>query len=332
MRLTITDIARKAGVSKTTVSRVLNHRPDVDQETRKKILSIIEEFNYSPSFTAKSLSTGKRNLIGLIVPSLSSYFSLEIIRGVAEGIADTQYELVLYTTGLSQHNQQIYLRAIRNDLVDGIIIVLPRDGKENYLRSTHDIPFIAVDYSDTVEKHPSITVTNVTAAYEGTKYLINLGHRRIGHITGLMDLGCSRDRLEGFLEAMGEARIEVDQSLIANGDFTRLSGELIARDWLQRKDRPTAIFAANDETAFGVMDVAEEFGIKVPSELSVLGFDDNYEARLRKPALTTIKQPLFEMGIQAANGIIQLMNNQSFKSQKLDTEFVIRESCTTPSI
>lgn len=331
MKLTISDIARKAGVSKTTVSRVLNHRPDVDEETRKKILKIIEEFNYSPSYTAKSLSTGKRNLIGLIVPSLSSFFSLEIIRGVAEGISDTQYELVLYTTGLSKYNEQIYLRAIRNDLVDGIIVVLPRDQKESYLRSVHEIPIIAVDYSGIEIQYPRITATNVMGAYEGTKYLIDLGHKRIGFITGLMDLGCSQDRFQGFIQAMNEVDYDIDKSLIGNGSFTRASGELLAKEWLSQKETPTAIFASNDEMALGVMDVAESLGIAIPSELSVLGFDDINEARLRRPGLTTIKQPLFEMGNQAANGIISLLDGHTIQSQVLETQLVIRESCAPPN-
>jgi len=330
MKLTISDIARKAGVSKTTVSRVLNHRPDVDEETRKKILKIIEEFNYSPSYSAISLSTGKRNLIGLIVPSLSSFFSLEIIRGVAEGISDTQYELVLYTTGLSKYNEQIYLRAIRNDLVDGIIVVLPRDQKENYLRSIHEIPIIAVDYSGIEIQYPRITATNAMGAYEGTKYLIDLGHKRIGFITGLMDLGCSQDRLQGFIQAMDEADYDIDKLLIGSGSFTRASGELLAKEWLSRNEKPTAIFASNDEMALGVMDVAESLGITIPSELSVLGFDDINEARMRRPGLTTIKQPLFEMGNQAAIGIVDLLDGRKIQSIVLETQLVIRESCAPP--
>lgn len=330
MKLTISDIARKAGVSKTTVSRVLNNRPDVDEDTRKNILKIIEELKYVPSHTAKCLSTGKRNLIGLIVPSLSSYFSLEIIRGIAEGITDTRYELVLYTTGLSEYNEQIYSRAIQGDLVDGIIVVLPRDHKENYLQSSHEIPIIAVDYSGIEFQYPRITATNVMGAYEGTKYLISLGHRQIGFITGLMDLGCSQERLQGFNQAMNEAGLEVDQSLIGNGDFTRLSGELLAKEWLSSSKKPTAIFCSNDEMALGVLDVAEQRHIRVPSELSIMGFDDINEARLRKPSLTTIKQPLFEMGNRAALGLINLMSGNTIQSETLETQLITRESCAPP--
>lgn len=332
MKMTISDIARKAGVSKTTVSRVLNHRPDVDEETRSKILSIIEEFSYSPSYTAKCLSTGRRNLIGLIVPSLSSYFSLEIIRGVAEGISDTQYELVLYTTGLSEQNEKLYLRAIRNDLVDGIILVLPRDQKENYLRSVHETPIVTVDYSGIDIPYPRITATNVKGAYEGTKYLIGLGHKHIGFITGLMDLGCSQDRLLGYTRAMEEAGLNINHTFVGNGNFTRVSGELIAEQWLSRKEKPTAIFCSNDEMALGVMEVAAKFGIKIPAQLSVLGFDDINEAKLRKPALTTIRQPLFEMGNQAAVGMINLLAGEAITSQMLETQLVIRDSCSSANL
>lgn len=331
-RLTISDIARKAGVSKTTVSRVLNNRPDVDEETRFKIRNIIEELNYSPSYTAKSLSTGKRNLIGLIVPSLSSYFSLAIIRGVAEGIADTQYELVLYTTGLSEYNQQIYTRAIRNDLVDGIILVLPRDHKENYLMAKHEIPMVVVDYSGIDVIYPSITVTNEKGAYEATNYLIDLGHKKIGFITGLMDLGCSKDRYQGFKRAMAEKGLTIDQDFVGAGNFTRVSGELIGMDWLQQKDRPSAIFASNDDMVFGVMEAAEKLGLSIPSQLSIIGFDDVIEAKLRSPALTTVRQPLFKMGMRAAEGIIKLIAREDFQSIELDTELIVRHSCAPPSL
>ena len=167
-------------------------------------------------------------------------------------------------------------------------------------------------------------------AYEGTKYLISLGHRQIGFITGLMDLGCSQERLQGFNQAMSEAGLEVDQSLIGNGDFTRLSGELLAKEWLSSSKKPTAIFCSNDEMALGVLDVAEQRHIRVPSELSIMGFDDINEARLRKPSLTTIKQPLFEMGNRAALGLINLMSGNTIQSETLETQLITRESCAPP--
>lgn len=328
MRLTISDIARKAGVSKTTVSRVLNNRPDVDSDTRNKILSIINDLDYLPSSAAKSLSTGKRNLVGLIVPSLSTFFSLEIIRGVAEGIADTQYELVLYTTSLSEYNQKIYLRAIRNDLVDGIIIVLPRDQKENYLRSKHEIPIVAVDYPGVSILNPAITATNQQGSYEATKYLLGLGHKKIGFITGLMDLDCSKQRLLGFETAMEEANLPIDYNFLTNGDFTRASGERIAADWLKREEKPTAIFASNDEMAIGVMNVAESLNISIPVDLSIIGFDDIQEAKLIRPPLTTVRQPLFNMGFHAAAGITKLIDGQEFESLQLETELIVRNTCS----
>lgn len=330
MRPTISDIAQRAGVSKTTVSRVLNNRPDVDDETRETILKIIEELNYTPSLMAKSLSTGRKNLLGLLVPSISKSFSLEIIRGVASGIEDTQFELVLFTTGLSGRNQELYSRAVKSQLVDGLLIVLPRNDNLEYLNKPPYVPCVIVDYTGGEVNFPRVTATNKSGAYDMTRYLIELGHKRIGFITGLMDLGCSRERLEGYMNAMNDVGLAVDESLIGYGDFTRVSGSLIAMNMLQRKQRPTAIFASNDEMAFGVMGTAQKLGISIPEQLSLAGFDDSLEARFTQPTLTTVRQPLMQMGREAVKGLINLIEGQQFLSMELKTELIIRESCQSP--
>jgi LacI family transcriptional regulator len=330
MRPTISDIARRAGVSKTTVSRVINNKPDVDKETREKINAIIKEFHYKPSQMAINLSTGKRNLIGLLVPSMTHSFSLEIVKGVAQGIEDSQFEMVLFTTGLSGNNNLLYSRAISSDLVDGLIVVLPRNENELFLRAHHNIPMIAVDYRGIESQIPGITVTNKEGAYELTRYLIGLGHKKIGFITGLLDLGCSRERLEGFRAAMDEAGLPIDETWIANGDFTRVSGKLIGMKWLQEKDFPTAIFASNDDMALGVMDSAKKLGVQIPEHFSLVGFDDEIDAKYCHPPLTTVRQPLFVMGLEAVKALIMLLDGHPISSIELKTELIIRDSCRSP--
>src|SRR5690606_5888967 len=144
---------------------------------------------------------GRKNLLGLLTPSISKFFSLEILRGVAAGIADTQFEMVLFTTGLSDSNQELFTRAIKTNLVDGIINVLPRDDNLGYITNTPYLPYVIIDYTGADIEFPKVTATNKSGAYEMTKYLIELGHKKIGFITGLMDLGCSRDRLDGYMAA-----------------------------------------------------------------------------------------------------------------------------------
>lgn len=294
------------------------------------INKIIEELNYTPSQLAKSLSTKKKNLLGLLVPSISKFFSLEIVRGVASGVEDTQFELVLFTTGLAGRNQELFSRAIKTDLVDGLIIVLPRDDNLEYLEFPPYVPCVTIDYTGVEVNFPSVTATNKSGAYDMTKYLIELGHKKIGFITGLTDLGCSRDRLEGYMAAMNNAGLAVEESWIGYGDFSRVSGNLIAMNMLQRKQRPTAIFASNDEMAFGVMETTQKLGISIPGQLSLAGFDDALEARFAQPALTTVRQPLMNMGLEAVKGLIKLIEGQQFQSMELKTELIIRDSCQPP--
>lgn len=330
MRPTISDIARRAGVSKATVSRVLNNRPDVDKSTREKITLIIDELNYSPSVFAKSLSTGRKNLIGLMVPSLSTYFGQEIVRGVAAGLEDTQFEMVLNTAGLSGDHKDLLSKVFRSDLVDGLIVLLPRYDVLEFIEKILHIPVLAIDYIGIESGLPSISVTNKKAVYEITNYLINLGHRKIGFITGLMDLGSSKERLDGFISAMCSANLVINEHFVGHGDFSRLSGAMVFCDWLKSKELPTAVIASNDEMAFGVMEAANKNGIKVPEQLSIIGFDDVYEAKFTNPPLTTVKQPFFEMGKRSVDGIIKLIEGNPFTSIQLETKFINRSSCMSP--
>lgn len=330
-KVTIADIAARAGVSKTTVSRVLNEKPDVDAETRKLILEIIQETCFVPQKSAINLVKGKTGLIGLVVPSLTNPYSLTVIQGVAEGIAETDYELVLYTTSLMEKNQKRFISRLTGNVTDGLVVLLPRNFEEygDELFKTH-FPTVLVDHRGVESKFPSITAANRPGAYEATKHLISLGHGRIGFITGIMDFGCSRDRLEGYRDALREANIEFDPGLIAYGDFSRLSGKECAAKLLGASSKPTAIFCSNDEMAFGTMDVARDAGIRVPEDLSVIGFDDLPTAGFSVPALTTVRQPLHEMGRSAASLLLEQISGGAPRDKDivLGTSLVLRDTCS----
>jgi len=317
-------------VSKTTVSRVLNDKPDVDKETRRRILEIIKELNYVPSATAKSLATGRRNLIGLLAPSLSRPWSLEVIRGVAEGLEDTEYELVLYTTSLAGKNQELFAKALNNDLTDGLLVMLPRDGKGYLSTLLQDkLPLVLIDHRELLSGFPSVTASNKEGAYEATRHLLDLGHCRIGFICGLMDFGCSRERLEGYKLALAEAGLPFSPELVKEGDFSEASGFARTEEWLNSPDPPSAIFASNDEMALGVLEAVRVKGMTVPDDIAVVGFDDIPAASYTVPPLTTVKQPLRAMGRKAVEMLLQQIMGRGLESLEveLETELIIRESC-----
>ncbi len=330
VKVTIADIAKRADVSKTTVSRVLNNKPDVDSATRKLILGIIEETGFVPQASAIKLAKGKTHMIGLLVPSLTNPYSLTVIQGVAEAIAETEYELLLYTTSLAEKNQERFMQKLTHNLADGLVVLLPRNFEDyvNVLPKTH-FPVVLIDHRGVGPEYPSITAANRAGAFEAAKYLISLGHRRIGFITGLMDFGCSRDRLDGYRGALCEAGIEFDPPLVRNGDFSRQSGYACSMELLKAQDRPSAIFCSNDEMAFGAIAAAGALGLRIPEDLSVVGFDDLPNAAFSVPALTTVRQPLYEMGRIAADSLLRQIDGEAPHEGEivLETSLILRDSC-----
>lgn len=329
-KITIAEIAARAGVSKTTVSRVLNDKPDVDRETRKQVMDIIQQTGFVPQMSAINLAKGKTGLIGLVVPSLTNPYSLTVIQGVAEGIANTDYELVLYTTGLMEQNQNRFIQRLTRNITDGLVILLPRNFEEyaDKLAKFH-FPTVLVDHRGVVSDFPSVTAANRKGAYEATKYLVSLGHRRIGCVTGSMDFGCSRDRLEGYKDALSESATALSTDVIMQGDFSRQSGKACAAKLLRCSNPPSAIFCFNDEMALGALAAAMELGVKVPQQLSIIGFDDLPSAAMSIPALSTVRQPLHEMGSAAASLLLQQINGEASIDKEiiLETSLVLRNTC-----
>jgi LacI family transcriptional regulator len=333
VRVAITDIAKYAGVSKATVSRVLNNKPDVDEATRQRILAIIQETGYIPRPMAVGLAHGRTNLIGLLAPSLSSSYSLEVIQGVAEAIEETEYELVLYTTSMAAKNQERFAHALSQDLTDGLVVLLPRDNVDLSLLRSSRFPVVLVDHRSLSTGLPSVTASNLRGAYEATMYLLALGHRRIGFITGLMDFGASRDRLEGYKLALSQAGFPFDPGLIKHGDFAEPSGYARTEEWLAGAEPPSALFASNDEMALGALKAVRERGLIVPRDISVIGFDDIPAAARAEPPLTTVRQPLRSMGRRAVEMLLQQISDQELEAPVVEvpTELIVRSSCARRS-
>jgi LacI family transcriptional regulator len=362
-RLTIQDIARLAGVSHSTVSRVLNKKPDVDAATRERVLRVVEEHGFVPSQAATRLAGGRSQILGVLVPPLSWPYiegitqgaigaSLqwplvpEIMRGVTECISATSYELLLYSISQHKDHRDIIQRILATQLISGLLAIMPADAADQ-LEAVHEqgLPVVLIDDQGA---HPNsipwVGTDNRYGAYLAVKHLLSLGHRRIGHIRGLY--ACSEERFQGYCDALREAGIEPDPTLVLQGDFEPASGQVCARAFFAMPERPTALFVGNDQMAYGVLSVAQQLGVRIPEEMAVVGFDDIPLSAYIRPSLTTIHQPFFEMGQRAARLLLSLVNAQPALAQatqdglptegnppdaavhiQLATSLTIRESC-----
>ncbi|HZM23570.1 MAG TPA: LacI family DNA-binding transcriptional regulator [Anaerolineales bacterium] len=326
--VTIQDVAKTAGVSISTVSRVLNGKVDVASETQDRILTVIDNLGYTTNLAARSMRSQKKNLVGLVMPDIAYPFAIEVMKGVNRAIAESEFDLLVYTTGdvrksgRASHEQK-YVSLLTNSISDGVIIVAPVAGEFNI-----DAPIVSIDPLASNPNYPAVHATNYQGAIDAMLYLIGLGHQRIGFIGGRAELESSNRRLKGYREALEKANIPIDESLIASGDYTTATGVTGTRQLLALEKPPTAIFASNDQMAMGVYQVAEEMGIRIPDDLSVMGFDNITESKYM--GLTTVDQFISEMGYVATQMLIKLINGVPLENQtyRMQTRLVIRNSCT----
>ncbi len=330
-KVTIFDVAREADTSYSTVSRVFNDGSKVALATRQRVIEAAERLGYIPNQQARSLAGAQTQIIGVLTPRLDNGYVSSIINGIDEEIVGTDYRLLLYTTHRAEQDEEKYVNRIVNDLAEGLIVIVPRH-PEAYLAALRDknFPYVFVDHQGISENSISISATNFRGAYEATEYLINSGHRRIGFITGNLDIRSGLDRLHGYRAALQDYGIEVDQSLIRNGDFLPKSGYIAAQALLELENCPTAIFASSDLMAFGAINAIIDAGLHVPQDISVIGFDNIPQTELFRPRLTTVHQPLEEMGRIATRMLLQQIQDPSkvpHQGTLLTTELVIRDSC-----
>jgi len=325
--VTIQDVAKTAGVSVSTVSRVLNGKVDVASETQDRILSIIDDMGYTTNLAARSMRSQKKNLVGLIMPDIAYPFAIEVMKGVNRAIAESEFDLLVYTTGDVRKSgrafhEQKYVSLLTNSISDGVIIVAPVAGEFNI-----DAPIVSIDPLASNPNYPAVHATNYQGSMDAMEYLLGLGHRRIGYISGRAELESSNRRLMGYRDALEKAGIPIDEALIASGDYTTETGVTGTRQLLALEYPPTAIFASNDQMAMGVYQVAEEMGMRIPEDLSVVGFDNITESKYL--GLTTVDQFISDMGFVATQMLIKLINGIALDNQtyRMQTQLVIRNSC-----
>jgi LacI family transcriptional regulator len=329
-RITIEDVAREADVSYATVSRVVNGKGYVSAETRDRVMDAVARTGYVVNRRAQGLASGRSQVVGLVVRGLDTSYVGEIVRGIDEELAAVSYDLMLYTTHRRKQRESAFVANVAAGLADGLLLVLPIDPAA-YLESIRrrGFPYVLIDHGGMGEDGPSVGATNHQGAYDATNYLIGLGHRRIGFVTGHMEMGCAIDRLAGYQAALRDHGLPRDPALIQVGDFEQPRGFACARALLDLPTPPTAIFASNDVSAFGVIDAVRDRGLRIPDDISVVGFDDIPTSASIHPSLTTVRQPLEEMGRQATRMLLEFIGNPDRQVERVDlpTSLVIRGSC-----
>ncbi|OXM69122.1 LacI family transcriptional regulator [Amycolatopsis vastitatis] len=325
--MTIRDVAARAGVSVATVSKVINERYGVSAATLARVRAVIEELGYEASLVAQSLRNHRTNVIGILVADLEP-FSTELLKGAADAIRGSGFELVVYSAGGRTGDpvgwEKRYLSRLSGTLVDGAVLVTPTVS----LEVVPGTPVVAVDPHTGPSHLPTIDSDNLRGAQLATEHLLDLGHRRIAFLAGRPDLQSAELRKTGYLRALTGAGIAPDDDLIRIGAYDPEVSAASAHALLTGPDRPTAVFAANDISAIATVGAARDLGLSVPDDLSVVGFDNVPESALCSPPLTTVNQPIREMGHRAIAMLIALINGDEVGHTHvtLDTGLVVRRS------
>ncbi|MFT5195511.1 MAG: LacI family transcriptional regulator [Cellvibrionaceae bacterium] len=327
--VTIMDVAKHAGVSFSTVSRVVNNYQFIKPATREKVQQSMDELGYVANLKARSLAGGRSNVIGLLVFDLENSYFTEVVRGIDAEVSALNYDMMISTTHQRREREKTYIGQLASGMVDGLIIMLPQE-IESWLAQLQqrNVPYVLIDHESGSGQGHIIRTANRRGAIAATNHLLDLGHTKIGLITGTPSVQSGRERIEGFRQALAERVISADESLIQQGDFDEKSGRACGLKLLQMADRPTAIFALNDAMALGVYEAAESLGLSIPEDLSVMGFDDIPEAKYIRPQLTTVRQPQREIGRTATRLLVDLIENpgRELETITLETELIVRKS------
>lgn len=328
-KVSIEDVARHANVSITTVSRVINNVPTVSDKNRIKVEAAVAALKFKPNVSAQRLARGVNNAIGLVMPGypgiFHSYYAIELIRGVGHACETARLDMVFHITDGNN--------SINSNNVDGIIfadIIENRKQVESALAVGTPALIINNQVDDLDISY--IAVDNTSGGRMVADYLTGFGHKRVATITGKLTTQAGLHRFEGFKQVLQEQKLDLPDEYVIEGDYSRRSARLAAEELLKLKDRPTAIFIASDEMALEAIAVFMEHGLKIPEDISIIGFDDNPACLFGSVALTTVRQPLFEMSVEAVKTLGLLISNKakSRVTKILAPELVVRDTCCPP--
>ncbi|MBN1122647.1 MAG: LacI family DNA-binding transcriptional regulator [Anaerolineae bacterium] len=325
--VTIIDVAKAAGVGVSTVSRVINNKGYVSEETHQRVSEVIDDLGYAQNLAARSMRSQQTNLIGLIMPDVTDPFCIELMRGVSRAIIELDYDLIIYTNGDIRRNDsntrmQQYVSILNSSVADGVIIVIPL--ADDFPPVS---PVVSIDLNINHPSGPAVIATNYQGVREAIDHLFELGHRRIGYIGGRMELMSGVQRQKAFEDAFKEAGLPLDDRLMLPGEFTFSAGYQRGLELLSLDEPPTAIFASNDQAAKGVYQAASELGFRIPDDLSVVGFDNIPEAAYM--GLTTVDQHVEQMGYMGTKMLYRLIQEDDPEEDiyQIETTLVVRGSC-----
>ncbi|MBF0593444.1 MAG: LacI family DNA-binding transcriptional regulator [Candidatus Omnitrophica bacterium] len=329
-RISIKDVARIARVSITTVSRVINKFPTVSKSNIQRVEAAIDELKYRPNISAQRLASGANNAIGLVMPGYPgifySFFAIEIIRGVGHACESLKLDMVFHISdGAGPLNANYMGGIIFADIIEN------RRQVEEALEK--HIPCLVINNVAQDVDVSYIAINNLKGGALAARYLTGLGHKRVATITGNLKTQAGFDRFDGFMKGMDDAGIEIPKEYVYRGDYSRRSARQAAEFLFSMKERPTAIFAQSDDMALEVIAVAFEMGIRVPEDVSIIGFDDNPMALYGPIGLTTVRQPVFEMAEKSVRTLHEMINGKRDARLRMamDPELAVRDSCAPPS-
>ncbi|MDX9865254.1 MAG: LacI family DNA-binding transcriptional regulator [Anaerolineaceae bacterium] len=331
MALTLEDIARRSGSSRSTVSRVINGDPKVRDATRERIMKVIEEVNFQPNLAARGLAVGRVSVVGLVIPIgvgtifTDPFFPL-LIQGVSNGCTAQDYSVMLWLAE-PDYERRMITKMMYNGLVDGVIVASTLiDDPIVEALSTGKLPFLLIGRHPTNEKISYVDIDNRKSAFEAVEYLLKMGRQRVATISGPRNMVAGQNRLQGYKDALARQEILLDEALMAEGDFTGEGGYRAMQSLLAA--RPDAVFVASDTMAWGAMQAIQEAKLRIPEDIAVIGFDDIAPGSRGAQALSTVHQPIQEMGVKAAEAIIEMILNPEVEPKKivLETGLVLRET------
>ncbi|TWU01895.1 LacI family DNA-binding transcriptional regulator [Neorhodopirellula pilleata] len=329
---TISDIARRANVSKSTVSRVLNDKSVVNQQTRETVLSAAASLGYQANMFARGLASGRSMTVGVVTQKIGSPFYDMMMQGVIQGFTGTGYSPLFVDGQWEESTELEVIRALLGRQVDGLLLLGGGLPQQDLNELQEQLPTIVVGKEIPGWQDRCVYIDNFAGAYDATKHLLDFGHRNIAIVRGIIEHQDAVRRYEGYTAALQDAGLRVDPDLVLDGNFTAQSGIVGVNSLLMRGKAFTAVFCANDMVAYGARLALQRQGIRVPDDVSIVGFDDQAESAFVTPPLTTVRQPGVEMGAAAARGLVKVIQGQDCELPVLRPKLILRESVSRITI
>ena len=333
-RITITEIANKLKVAPSTVSRALNNHTSISEKTKKNVIALAEKLNYQPNIMAINLLRRKSNTIGVIVPQITSHFYSAIITSIQDVLSNTPFNLMVCISNESFEEEVVLIQKLEKLQVDGVLVSTSSEAKNfDHLKKLQKkgIPIVIFDRDCPGVKADKVLVDDYSGAFEAVEFLIQSGCEKIAHLGGPHNSSTSKHRLKGYLDALKKHKIPIKKEYIRYvSGFTSKSGIKTSKDLLKLKNPPDAIFAVNDNIAIAAMNVAQKMNIKIPEELSIVGFNDDPHSSFVSPSLSTVLQPVFSIGMLSARILLHHLKDVDakieFRHEVFKTELITRES------